>query len=418
MRNGKQRHPTFDAERWQDGRNVAPDLGALSGEGALQRVRDPGPSMGVVRHEPGAGGEEEAGEGRSYYGLPVLKEPVWRWYIPAYFFTGGLAGACGVLGAAAQVAGGTGTEDLVRRCRLAATASIGASAALLIADLGRPARFLYMLRVFRPTSPMNMGTWIVSAFGAATGLAALPSVWPRAPRALCRAADGAGYAAGLFGLPLVGYTGVLIADTAVPVWQGTRNTLPILFAFSGAVSAGALLQLWPPRDRSGRREHEAGDMVLRFGRLAKAAEVAISFALDREAASHAPRVARPLHHGVSGAMLRAARILTAASLAADLWAPAPRPRRPRRWRSGGRRPDAGLLRGVSGALALAGTLLLRFGVMQAGRASARDPHASFEMQRRGRGGVEEAKKGEVARIPSLPGVEATGKESFHEGPGA
>jgi hypothetical protein len=99
-------------------------------------------------------------------------------------------------------------------------------------------------------------------------------------------------------------------------------------------------------------------------------------------------------------MLRVARALVAASLAVDVW-----PRRPRR------------LDALSGALAMAGTLLLRFGIMQAGRASARDPHASFELQRRGRGGAEEAKKQGVAEMPSLPGVDATGKESFHAGPG-
>ncbi len=408
--------PTFEAERRRDGRNVAPDLGGLSGEGSLQRVREPGrEARELTREEPAR--EGEAAEGRSYYGLPVLKEPVWKWMIPGYFFAGGLAGACAVLGAAAQIAAGGGTEGLVRRCRVVATAGAAASAALLIADLGRPARFVYMLRVFRPTSPMNMGTWILSGFGGLAGVSVLPAVLPRSPRALARAADLAGVGAGLLGLPLVGYTGVLVANTAVPVWQGTRNTLPILFAFSGAVSAGALFQLWPPRDPSPLRgralfsrarpgERRAGaEVALRFGRLAKAAELAVSFSLDREAASHAPRVARPLHRGVSGAMLQAARGLVAASLVLDLL-PGRRRGRP-----------AGARGAIAGALALAGTLLLRFGVVAAGRASARDPHATFEMQRRGRGGAEEARKQGVARMPSLPGVDATGKESFHAGPG-
>jgi len=405
--------PTFDAEKTRDARNVAPDLGALAGEGALQRVRAPerGGDQRQLESErpqrrPGEVVSAEA-EGPSYYGLPVLKDPVWRWYIPAYFFTGGLSGACAVLGAAAQAAGGTGTEGLVRRCRVAAAAGAFASAGLLIADLGRPARFLNMLRVFRPTSPMNMGAWLLSEFGGEAAVAALPVVWRDAPRWLVRAGDLAGYGAGILGLPLVGYTGVLIANTAVPVWQGTRNTLPILFAFSGAVSAGALLQLWAPRwlhAQPGRARHTGPKMVLRFGRVAKAAELAVSFALDREAAARAPRVAWPLHRGASGAMLRAARGLIAASLVVDLW--------PRRgWRQ--RRA----LAVASGALAMAGTLLLRFGVVQAGRASARDPHATFEMQRRGRGGAEEAKNRGVARMPSLPGVEATGKESSVAGPG-
>jgi hypothetical protein len=145
-------------------------------------------------------------------------------------------------------------------------------------------------------------------------------------------------------------------------------------------------------------------MVVRFGRVAKGAELTVSFALDREAAAHAPRVARPLQRGVSGAMLQAARGLVAASLVLDLW-----PRRAGRARHA--------LEVASGALAMAGTLLLRFGILRAGQASARDPHATFEMQRRGRGGAEEAKNRGVARMPSLAGVEATGKESSVAGPG-
>jgi formate-dependent nitrite reductase membrane component NrfD len=392
--------PTLEAERKADGRNVAPDLGALLGEGALQRVRDPElPAAREYRLRSAAALPEVAEEGRSYYGLPLLQEPVWKWYIPAYFFTGGLAGACGVLGAAAQLAGADGADPLVRRCRAVAAGGAIASAGLLIADLGRPERFLHMLRVFRPTSPMNMGSWLLTAFGAAAVAAALPS-FVRAPRALARLSDVAGLQAGLLGLPLVGYTGVLISNTAVPVWQGTRNTLPILFAFSGAVSAGGLLQAWPTR--------AGAHIATRFGRIAKAAELASAFALDREAAAHAPlaaahapRVARPLQRGASGAMLRAARALVAASLAVDVWSLLAGGGRSR-WRRAG-----GDWRGrLSGALALAGTALLRFGIAQAGRTSARDPHASFELQRRGRGGAEEARKSGVARAASVPGVGA------------
>lgn len=383
------RDPTREAEAPRDGRNVRPDVGLLLGEGATQRVRvlDRHDERPEALERP----EQPREAGPSYHGMPVLREPVWRWMIPAYFFTGGLAGACAVLAAAAQAAGGRGTARLVTRCRLVATGAAAVSAALLVADLGRPSRFLAMLRVFRPTSPMNMGTWILTPFGALSGLAALPAIFPRPPRVLRGAADLAGYGAGALGLPLVGYTGVLIANTAVPVWQATRNTLPILFAFSGAVSAGGLFQLWDPGDAG-------ADVGRRFGIGAKVAELALSVALDLEAARAAPRVARPLHRGSSGLLLHAARALIASSLAVDLLP--------------GRRRRA-----LSGALALAGTLALRFGIVRAGRASSRDPHATFEMQRRGRGASELATKGasRPSSMPSLPGVEATGKESFDAG---
>ena len=92
----------------------------------------------------------------TYYDLPVVKAAPWKWYVPAYFYLGGLAGAASTMGyeGIAALAEGTG-------------------AACLIADLGKPARFIYMMRVFRPTSPMNMGTWILSAATASTGVALL-----------------------------------------------------------------------------------------------------------------------------------------------------------------------------------------------------------------------------------------------------
>jgi formate-dependent nitrite reductase membrane component NrfD len=395
------------AEHRRDGRNVDPSLATLSGEGAGQRAVEPTahpapPSMAL---EPSAEREEE---GRSYHGLPVLKEPVWKWMIPAYFFTGGLAGACAVLGAAAQVVAPDGTRVLVRRCRLAGLGGALASAALLIADLGRPARFLNMLRVFRPTSPMNMGTWVLTGFGALSGAAALPSVLTpanlrhrvladRGPFRLARrrgpfeaAADAAGLGAGLLGLPLVGYTGVLLANTAVPVWQQTRNALPVLFAFSGAVSAGALFDLWPVPE-------PGATLARRFGLLAKGAELVTSFGLDGEA-RQVPRVAKPLQHGRSGALLRAARLLLLASAAVDVL--------------GGRRGR----RVAAGMLAMAGTLAMRFGIVAAGRQSARDPHASFEQQRAGRGAAElTGAPQNRSRLPPLAGMEPTGKEPHDDG---
>ncbi|WP_242334347.1 NrfD/PsrC family molybdoenzyme membrane anchor subunit [Anaeromyxobacter sp. SG66] len=385
--------PLRQASTPRDGRNVDPQVGRLTGEASGQRASPQRAAAALARAdraaERTASLPEEEVEGPSYHGLPVLKEPVWRWMIPAYFYTGGLAGACGVLGAAAQLAGGRGTFPLVRRCRTLAVGGAVASAGLLIADLGRPARFIAMMRVFRPTSPMNMGTWVLASFGALSGAAALPALLPSS-RALRRAGDAAGLAAGALGLPLVGYTGVLLANTAVPVWQETRNTLPMLFAFSGAVSAGAALDLWPPAG-------PGAEMARRFGLVAKGAEIALSRALHREAGFE--RVERPLRRGAAGALLRGARILLGASAVVDLVR---------------RRSPA--LRIASGALGTLGTLALRFGVLAAGRASARDPHATFELQRAGRGAAELTRKGEApGRMPAPSGIDATGEESVEHG---
>ncbi|HYG66595.1 MAG TPA: NrfD/PsrC family molybdoenzyme membrane anchor subunit [Anaeromyxobacteraceae bacterium] len=335
---------------------------------------------------------DEETEGPSYHGLPVLKRPVWTWEVPAYFTVGGLAGSCAVLGASAALMGGRGARLLVRRCRLVAAGGAIASAGLLVSDLGRPERFLFMLRVFRPTSPLNMGTWVLSGFGALSGLAALPEV-VRTPPAVRRAAEVAGFGAGVLGLPLVGYTGVLLANTAVPVWQATKNTLPILFAFSGAVTAGALLHAWMP-------EGVGAEMAHRFGLLARGAELSLSEALHREAARDAPRVARPLTQGGSGALIKAARILNVASAVLDLFA-----YRHRRARI------------ASAALALAGTVALRYGIVAAGRASAADPHATFDQQRAGHGAADLVKHEERPdRMPSPLGVDATGQETSVDAP--
>jgi hypothetical protein len=59
---------------------------------------------------------------------------------------------------------------------------------------------------------------VLASFGALSGAAALPALLP-VPRALRRTGDAAGIAAGVVGLPLTGYTGVLLANTAVPVWR-------------------------------------------------------------------------------------------------------------------------------------------------------------------------------------------------------
>src|SRR4028118_1689221 len=101
----------------------------------------------------------------TYYDLPLLKPPVWTWEVPVYFFVGGAAGAASVLGVAAQFS--KGNEELVRDARWIALIGVAVSGPLLIPDLGRPERFLNMLRVFKPQSPMSVGVWTLAVFGGA-----------------------------------------------------------------------------------------------------------------------------------------------------------------------------------------------------------------------------------------------------------
>jgi formate-dependent nitrite reductase membrane component NrfD len=289
----------------------------------------------------------------SYYGKPAIKQPVWIWSIPAYFYVGGVAGASMVMGMAAQLLGGQSLRSFDARCRWVGAIGGGMGTALLIHDLGRKTRFLFMLRVFRPTSPMSIGSWVLAA---ATPLSAGSALLTSAKGLLRGAGQAAGLGAGLLGLPLAAYTGVLISGTAVPLWFEARRSLPLLFGASSVAGMGSLFELM----NLAPRERRIMDHFTLAGRMA---ELAAGRLLEREAA-RVERVAAPLHEGVAGSLWKAAKILTAASLVVSLL--------PGKWR--GKR----ILAGTLGTL---GGVAVRFAIFQAGKASANDPHATFRQQR-------------------------------------
>jgi len=364
-----------DRAQTRDGRNVDEKLGALQGEGAHQDIRRARIDSAFPLPEAGRGEKTaptlQGGATPDYYGQPLLKETVWTWMIPAYFFVGGLAGASSAFGGAVQLFGGGKLKRLERQLRWVGAAGDMASAALLIADLGRPARFLNMLRVFRPTSPMNVGTWILSGSGACNTVSALLASQERGP--LKRIGDAASLGAGVLGVPLAGYTAVLLSNTAVPVWQHARRSLPLLFTASSVSCAGALMQLLPGHSPAERRA------VRLFAAAGMLAELAAGVLLEREAhlasGSGLPAatdpVAKPLHHGASGALWKAAKVLTVGALALTVM---PQRRRTTRF--------------TAGALGLAAGLCTRFAIFHAGKKSARDPQASFQAQRAGMGAAE------------------------------
>lgn len=347
-------------------RGVDPERAGLAGIGAEQDVAPgssghgdeleaPGP-YDVWDRTPAAHGDLLGGT--TYYDRPVLKEPVWIWAVPAYFHVGGAAGAAALLGAVAQPNGGL--DRLVGRCRWIAAAGTTVGTGLLVADLGRPERFLNMLRVLRPTSPMSVGSWILAATSGAATVAALAH---RRDGWVGALGDLAGATAGLLGAPLAGYTAVLVTNTAVPAWQSARRSLPLMFQASGALAASSLLGLGDLDEREER-------VVRLFAVAGAVGELAMGELVEREVGG-SPRSKRPYEEGASGAMWRAAKVATAASLLTWLLP----------GRSRGKRVAAG-------ALGTVGTLLVRFAVWQVGKASARDPRATFTQQRAGRGAAE------------------------------
>jgi formate-dependent nitrite reductase membrane component NrfD len=300
-----------------DGRNLDPRIADEHGEGATIAVERPDVAWPLDK-EPQAVSD-------TYYDLPVVKAAPWKWYVPAYFYLGGLGGA-----AATMIPVMRGRE--ARRLHWIASIAEGAGAACLITDLGKPLRFINMMRVFRPTSPMNMGTWILTVASAAGGVGLLVDSKPVAATAA------------VAGSMLSTYTGVLLGNTAVPVWNASRRRLPLWFAASSAASLASLLEV-------------IGMPRRRYSLVAKTAEIAGMAAVEHAAASAG--VAAPLHEGRSGKLWSAAKWLGVASLAATAL------RRNR----------------LAGVLGTASAVLGRYAIVEAGKASAADPHATFEPQR-------------------------------------
>jgi formate-dependent nitrite reductase membrane component NrfD len=285
-------------------------------------------------------------EMRSYYGRPIIKEPTWTWEIPTYFFTGGLAGASAVLSSAARVAG---NQKLARRALYIAAVADLVSPPLLISDLGRPERFHHMLRVVKVTSPMNLGSWVLLVSGGASTTAALLQLFDR----LRPVRIAASIVSTLAGPPLATYTGVLVADTAVPVWHEGRHELPWIFGASAAASAGAAASIFvPPRDAGPARRLAAAG-VLAEGALMQAMELRLGM------------VGEVYRQGAAGKFSWAAKGLSLAGAA--LLA-----RRGRKSRTSAV---------LGGALVCAGELCLRWSVFKAGSQSARDPKYVVEPQR-------------------------------------
>jgi hypothetical protein len=278
-----------------------------------------------------------------YYGLPLLKRPTWTWEVPAYLFVGGTAGAAAVIAAAARA---SGHPTLARDARWIAAAGAAAAPSLLISDLGRPDRFLNMLRVFKVQSPMSVGAWTLVAFSTASATAAFADVASRllpagTPVRTVRSASE--LLAASTGLAMSTYTGVLVGATAIPVWSANVRHLPIQFAASSLGSAASLLEI------AGHRHRALHSLAL----ASAAVETAIAFDLERRS----DRVNAPLREGASGALVRAGGLLSG---------PVPLALRLIGGRSMGWRQAAGIC-------AVAGSILSRFGWVRAGAASADDP---------------------------------------------
>jgi hypothetical protein len=277
---------------------------------------------------------------------PFINAPVWTWEVPAYFFLGGVATGSSFVALAADVAGDERSAALARKVTMAA---IGPGAPLLVLDLGRPARFLNMMRIFKPRSAMNAGAWCLMAFSTAGAGAVAADVLGRP-----RLAKALGAQTALLGTYLGSYTGVLLASTAVPIWARSRLFLPPIFVCTAVATGAATNRLvlaatgMPPG-------HPTRNALGTIETVAMGAELALSSFNEKRLG----QLADVLEHGRAGRLFRFAKWSVRAGLML-------------RFTRRGHVPSL---------LFLAGGLAFRFAWIEAGRASARDDEAVARMAR-------------------------------------
>lgn len=320
------------------------------------------------RAKYGRGLPKEAG----YYGIPLIKKPHWLWEIIVYFFVGGVAGGSSVVAAVASRFGPEEDEPIVQVGRYLALLGAIASPILLIIDLGVERRFPHMLRIFKTRSPMSVGSWILTGFGSFTGLAAGVQAardgllgTGRLARALELLPgwfmDGMG---SLFGFFLSGYTGVLLTGTAIPIWSKAKRYLGPLFLTSALSTSVAAISLILSVGKNAPAS--AMEKLKRTEKVALLSELGLLLALKR----HLGRTGDPIWNGKQAGLTRffvggGVIVPLVMHLASDEL---------------GERVSR-LFTFVSSILVLAGGFAMRYVVIMAGRDSADDPEALFDMQR-------------------------------------
>lgn len=293
----------------------------------------------------------------SYYGRPIVKASPWKSDIPAYLFLGGLAAASSLLAAGADL---SNRPELRRVARIGAFAGGAAGTVALIHDLGKPTRFLNMMRTAKPTSPMSVGTWILTTFmpmaslaGAAEVAALLPFRIPIAGRLLEIGARPAGLMAAVVAPGLASYTGVLLSDTATPAWHAAQRELPLIFIASAAAAGGGLGMVGAPvREATPARRMAVGGAGL-------------ALVMEQRMERSMGLSAETLHSGKARRLFNASRALSIGGAVGTIIL-------------GGRRRAAAV---VCGAALVAGSACMRFAVFEAGQASARDPRYTVIPQR-------------------------------------
>jgi formate-dependent nitrite reductase membrane component NrfD len=309
----------------------------------------------------GADGAAAAEEGLRHRGArdreaprvvgPMIHAPVWTWEVPAYFWCGGIAAGSSFVALACDLAG---DEDSARIARRVSLGAVMPSPLLLIMDLGRPARFLNMLRVFKPRSPMSLGAWCLMAFSGTQSAAVGLDLLGRR-----REAKAAGAASAVLGGYLGSYTAVLLAATAVPLWARSRLFLGPIFVATATATGAAATRL--TLVASGLAEGPTRNALGTVESAAMATELALSTINEKRLGE----LATGLERGRPGRMFSGAKWLVRAGLALRLV----------RGRFGRPAHD------VASVMYLLAGLLFRFAWVQAGQLNAADDEVVAKMAR-------------------------------------
>ena len=345
--------------------------------------------------------EEQPPKPATYYGRPMMKKPTWKWFIPLYFFLGGVAGGVAMIGTMVEFLGGSRHRSTVRHARYLALV-LGILCPLpLIIDLGRPKRFHHMLRVFKVTSPLNVGTWILTGFGMLSGVLAarqaaddnfiirrrsslgrLLRVIPTRPFSALH---------GLFGLALGSYTGVLLAVTAVPLWQSWGVMLGPLFISDALTTGAAALNLIGAI--TGRDTVQVREEIENVDTLGTVTQLGI---IGARAVLVPKQIQKPLLYGFWG------RVYQFGLIGAGLISPllVRLGLRVGGWHAGR------VLSATVSCLSLLGGLAERFSITEAGKVSSMDPLAYQALTKGAPGEARPLPRQQAAQAPVVPTREA------------
>jgi protein NrfD len=227
-------------------------------------------------HEPVPSGRYS---GPTYYDRPTIKSSYYGWLVWSYIYIAGIAGGSQIIATIANLTGAGRLRSVVRNGRFLAVGGSAIGAVLLIADLHTPQRWYNMMRIFRRTSPMSIGSYILTSFGMSSAIAAVPQLGGRwLPGWLRRSASLAQIPAALSGAGMGSYTGALLSATSTPMWAATPRLLTARFASAAMATSAAALslaeELWGDRRNSAKLD--------KLACIARATDVALSLAANKQ----------------------------------------------------------------------------------------------------------------------------------------